>query len=60
MLKPLRHDARVETVPYIFRGSHILGSRAGAVLRLLAGVGLANVLLLAYFTGCVLVTHLLG
>jgi hypothetical protein len=29
-------------------------------VRLLAGVGLANVLLLAYFITCVLITHFLG
>lgn len=50
----IRHDARTRGAdPYIFRGA-----RSDAV-RLLAGVGLANLLLLTYFVTCVLITQLL-
>jgi hypothetical protein len=50
----LRHDSRTRgTEPYIFRGA------LGSTVRLLAGVGLANLLLLTYFVTCVLITQLL-
>lgn len=52
----MRHDARTRgTDPYLFRGGHASGT-----VRLLAGVGLANLLLLAYFITCVVVTRLLA
>lgn len=57
----IRHDAQARgTVPYIFCGTQTLGLRLSGTVRLLAGVGLANVLLLAYFVTCVLITHFLG
>jgi Spirocyclase AveC-like len=57
----IRHDTQVRgTVPYIFCGTQTVGLRLSGTVRLLAGVGLANVLLLAYFITCVLITHFLG
>lgn len=56
----IRHDARTRgTDPYIFRGTRTPGSHASSTMRLLAGVGLANLLLLTYFITCVLITQLL-
>lgn len=56
----IRHHAHTRgTVPYIFHGTQTLCPHLSGTMRLLAGVGLANVLLLAYFTTCVLITHFL-
>jgi hypothetical protein len=56
----IRHDAQARgTVAYIFLGTQALGVRLSATVRLLAGVGLANTLLMGYFFTCVLITHLL-
>jgi hypothetical protein len=57
----IRHDAQARgTVPYVFCGTQTPGLRLSSTTRLLAGVGLANVLLLAYFATCVLTTHFLS
>jgi hypothetical protein len=57
----IRHDAQTRgTVPYIFCGTQNLGLRLNGTVRLLAGAGLANILLLTYFITCDLVTHFLN
>ncbi|WP_424639434.1 spirocyclase AveC family protein [Embleya sp. AB8] len=57
----LRHYARLHgTEVYLFRGSERLGRRTGQTLRLLSGVGLANIQLLCYFAANVLIAHALG
>jgi uncharacterized protein DUF5135 len=51
----IRHDAQTRgTDPFIFRGTH-----TSSTVRLLAGVGLANLLLLTYFITCGLITQFL-
>ncbi|MFJ2780133.1 MULTISPECIES: spirocyclase AveC family protein [unclassified Kitasatospora] len=57
----IRHQAQARgTVPYIFRGTELLTGRAPAAVRLLAGIGLANILLLTYFAVTLLISHFLG
>jgi len=53
----MRHEELARgRVPYVFRGTELLALRSGNALRLLAGVGLANILLLGYFAACLLLS----
>ncbi|MEY9842151.1 spirocyclase AveC family protein [Streptacidiphilus sp. EB103A] len=57
----VQHYARKhDTVPLIFGGSHRLGCRRQNILKLLAGIGWANLTVFAYIGGCALIGSLVA